>query len=313
MSAAATSDGTSMWSRRICAVLDRARAGQSAARRTDRLRHRPPGHDARYAIDAAKLETELGWRAEETFETGIEKTVRWYLDNEWWWQPLRERYAGRAPWAARRREELGRHAHPGYRPRRAGRSSLWSSAAPAVVSRSSRSGAPELDLAEQPARLRRDRGGPARHHRHRPRPTRRSTRRRASPSWPLRSTREGARCGCARPRGAGRAADPLVHRLCLRRHQDRRPMSKSDPTGPAECLWRVQAAGEQAVARRAGNCACDLRTAWVYSPFGKNFVKTMLRLAGDRDEVGVVADQHGNPTCALDIADAIIARAAAAC
>lgn len=53
-----------------------------------------PGHDARYAIDAVKLETELGWRAEETFDTGIEKTVRWYLDNEWWWGPLRERYSG---------------------------------------------------------------------------------------------------------------------------------------------------------------------------------------------------------------------------
>ena len=48
-----------------------------------------PGHDARYAIDATKLETELGWKAEESFESGIERTVRWYLDNEWWWQPLR--------------------------------------------------------------------------------------------------------------------------------------------------------------------------------------------------------------------------------
>jgi dTDP-glucose 4,6-dehydratase len=48
-----------------------------------------PGHDARYAIDASKLERELGWKAEETFATGLEKTVRWYLDNEWWWQPLR--------------------------------------------------------------------------------------------------------------------------------------------------------------------------------------------------------------------------------
>ena len=54
-----------------------------------------PGHDRRYAIDATKLERELGWRALETFETGIEKTVRWYLDNEWWWRPLREKvYAG---------------------------------------------------------------------------------------------------------------------------------------------------------------------------------------------------------------------------
>ena len=48
-----------------------------------------PGHDQRYAIDATKLETQLGWRALETFETGLRKTVRWYLDNEDWWRPLR--------------------------------------------------------------------------------------------------------------------------------------------------------------------------------------------------------------------------------
>jgi dTDP-glucose 4,6-dehydratase len=54
-----------------------------------------PGHDYRYAIDASKLERELGWRAEETFTSGLAKTVQWYLDNEWWWSPLREKvYAG---------------------------------------------------------------------------------------------------------------------------------------------------------------------------------------------------------------------------
>lgn len=54
-----------------------------------------PGHDFRYAIDPAKLETELGWKARETFETGIEKTVAWYLSNESWWMPLRlRRYTG---------------------------------------------------------------------------------------------------------------------------------------------------------------------------------------------------------------------------
>jgi len=79
---------------RICSLMDgfRPRAtphGDLITYVADR-----PGHDARYAIDATKLETELGWRAEETFETGIDKTVRWYLDNEWWWSPLRERYSG---------------------------------------------------------------------------------------------------------------------------------------------------------------------------------------------------------------------------
>ncbi len=45
-----------------------------------------PGHDARYAIDAGKIERELGWRPQETFESGMRKTVQWYLDNESWWQ-----------------------------------------------------------------------------------------------------------------------------------------------------------------------------------------------------------------------------------
>ncbi len=54
-----------------------------------------PGHDRRYAIDARKLERELGWKPAETFETGIRKTVRWYLDNVAWWEPLRSgRYTG---------------------------------------------------------------------------------------------------------------------------------------------------------------------------------------------------------------------------
>lgn len=54
-----------------------------------------PGHDLRYAIDPSKLMNELGWKPEESFETGIRKTVQWYLDNEWWWGPIhRNRYSG---------------------------------------------------------------------------------------------------------------------------------------------------------------------------------------------------------------------------
>ena len=45
-----------------------------------------PGHDLRYAIDASKIERELGWKPEESFETGIRKTVEWYLNNENWWK-----------------------------------------------------------------------------------------------------------------------------------------------------------------------------------------------------------------------------------
>ena len=80
--------------RRICAVIDQLVAADRPREELIEFVSDRPGHDARYAIDATKLETELGWRAQENFDSGIEKTVRWYLDNEWWWQPLRERYAG---------------------------------------------------------------------------------------------------------------------------------------------------------------------------------------------------------------------------
>jgi len=80
--------------RRICTVLDELVPGDKPRATLIEFVTDRPGHDARYAIDAAKLENELGWQAQHTFDTGIEKTVRWYLENQWWWQPLRERYDG---------------------------------------------------------------------------------------------------------------------------------------------------------------------------------------------------------------------------
>jgi dTDP-glucose 4,6-dehydratase len=54
-----------------------------------------PGHDRRYAIDPSKIERELGWSAAESFESGIERTIDWYLAGDWWWRPIREgKYAG---------------------------------------------------------------------------------------------------------------------------------------------------------------------------------------------------------------------------
>jgi dTDP-glucose 4,6-dehydratase len=85
----------------ICLALDRFQPARLTALsiRTfkDLITFVPdrPGHDRRYAIDATKLRAELGWEPEETFDTGIVKTVCWYLDNDWWWRPIREKkYAG---------------------------------------------------------------------------------------------------------------------------------------------------------------------------------------------------------------------------
>jgi len=81
----------------ICTILDAKRPRRNGQSYKDLITFVPdrPGHDRRYAIDPSKAERELGWRAQETFNSGLEKTVEWYLQNAWWWQPIREqRYAG---------------------------------------------------------------------------------------------------------------------------------------------------------------------------------------------------------------------------
>lgn len=83
------------------------------------------------------------------------------------------------------------------------------------------------------------------------------------------------------------------------------PYVESDATGPTSIYGRSKLEGEQAVSKATGNYAI-LRTAWVYSEYGNNFVKTMLRLSESRDEINVVADQFGCPTSANDIAAAIV-------
>lgn len=74
----------------LCAILDRLRPRADGAPHADAIAFVAdrPGHDARYAIDAGRIRDELGWAPRETFETGLEKTVRWYLDNEPWWRAI---------------------------------------------------------------------------------------------------------------------------------------------------------------------------------------------------------------------------------
>ncbi len=74
---------------RVCDLLDTLAPKPHAHRDLIEFVEDRPGHDRRYAIDASRLESELGWRARATFETGMEATVRWYCDNQAWWGPLR--------------------------------------------------------------------------------------------------------------------------------------------------------------------------------------------------------------------------------
>ncbi|MCX5517037.1 dTDP-glucose 4,6-dehydratase [Kaistia defluvii] len=74
----------------ICALLDQRRGGKPHAELIEFVADRP-GHDQRYAIDPTKAEAELGWQAAESFDSGIEKTVDWYLDRRDWWEPIRSR------------------------------------------------------------------------------------------------------------------------------------------------------------------------------------------------------------------------------
>jgi len=104
------------------------------------------------------------------------------------------------------------------------------------------------------------------------------------------------------------AAVPLIHVSTdyVFDGAKREPYVETDPVAPQSVYGASKLAGEQAVLA-AGGKAIILRTAWVYAATGKNFVRTMLAAGKTRDRLTVVADQHGCPTTAADLADAILA------
>lgn len=118
------------------------------------------------------------------------------------------------------------------------------------------------------------------------------------------ANRDGA---AAAARAAARLGVPVIHLSTDYVYPGDKPSPyvESDATGPSSVYGQSKFEGEQAV-MAAHPQALIFRTSWVYSPFGANFVKTMLRIGKDRDVVKVVADQQGNPTSAIDIADAIL-------
>ena len=84
------------------------------------------------------------------------------------------------------------------------------------------------------------------------------------------------------------------------------PYTEEMPTCPQSAYGRTKLDGERHLLNALGNDAVILRTAWLYSPYGKNFVKTMLALGKDKPALKVVFDQVGSPTCARDLARAIV-------
>jgi dTDP-4-dehydrorhamnose reductase len=88
--------------------------------------------------------------------------------------------------------------------------------------------------------------------------------------------------------------------------ENHRPYVESDPTNPQGVYGQTKCDGEKAILSVAPANTIIIRTSWVYSSFGNNFVKTMLRLGRDRDALGVIFDQVGTPTYARDLAQAIL-------
>jgi dTDP-glucose 4,6-dehydratase len=288
----------------VCALLDELRPRADGKPYKEQITYVTdrPGHDRRYAIDARKLERELGWKPAETFDTGIRKTVEWYLANSEWVQQRAERRLPRMGREAIRRRKgrrmklllLGKGGQVGWE--------LQRSLAPlgelvaldfdstdfhADFSR------PE-QLADTVLKVRPDVIVNAAAH---------------TAVDKAESEPEFARKLNATSPGVVAEAAQQIGALMVHYSTDyvfdgsgSKPWKEDDATGPLSVYGQTKLEGEQLVAQ---NCAKHLifRTSWVYAARGGNFAKTMLRIAKERDKLTVIDDQFGAPTGAELLAD----------
>lgn len=300
----------------ICDRLDALKPPTTVSRRRELISFVAdrPGHDRRYAIDATRIENELGWRALETFDSGLGKTIDWYLANEAWWRPLRAGvYGGERLGLLRRSDERGssRRLNTDDRPILIiGHNGQVAHA----LNTGGFEGIAHVTLGRDLADIT-DKEALARAFvTYNPRLVVNAAaytfvdKAETERNLAFAVNRDGAASLAELCAGAG---IPLIHISTdyVFDGRKRSPYVEADPITPLNVYGASKAEGE-AVIRSKLREHVILRTSWVYSPTGSNFVKTMLRLGESRDELTVVDDQYGAPTAARDIAAAIATIAA---
>ncbi|MDD3082061.1 MAG: dTDP-4-dehydrorhamnose reductase, partial [Desulfobacterales bacterium] len=290
----------------ICDLLDE-KAGRLFPHKTRRSLIRfisdRPGHDRRYAIDAGKLKAELGWQPSVTFEEGIRRTIDWYLDNPDWVASVvdgsyREYYARQygdaEPETARIRVALTGGRGMLARMMLQNRPAEWEIHSYDL---------PEFDITDRDRVL--------------------ATFRELKPDIIINCAARTDVDGCESDAGAamrvngnapGYLAQAAVETNALLVHIStdyvfdgvkQTPYSEEDEPAPRSVYGRSKLAGERAVISSGLRRYFIVRTSWLYGPGGRNFVESILRLAAEREELRIVADQTGSPTYTGDLAKAV--------